>query len=107
MEKLYYTVGELAEMLGEPTSVIRFWANTFEKYIKPKRNAKGNRLFREKDVDAMKQVYLLVRKEGMTLKGVEIKLAGERSTIARKAKAMERLMELRRQLDDIRNRMSK
>ena len=46
MEKYFYTVGEVAEILGESTSLVRFWANEFPKYIRPQRNAKGNRLFR-------------------------------------------------------------
>ena len=45
MDKLYYTIGEVSELLGETTSLVRFWSNSFPKYIKPKRNAKGNRLF--------------------------------------------------------------
>ena len=45
MEKYLYTIGEVAEILGESTSLVRFWANEFPKFIKPQRNAKGNRLF--------------------------------------------------------------
>ena len=51
MEKLYYTIGEAADILGESTSLVRFWSNSFPKYIKPKRNAKGNRLFTAEDLD--------------------------------------------------------
>ena len=53
MEKLYYTIGEAAEILGESTSLVRFWSNSFPKYIKPKRNAKGNRLFTAEDMDCL------------------------------------------------------
>ena len=45
MEKLYYTIGEVSRMLGENASLIRFWSNSFSKFVKPKRNAKGNRLY--------------------------------------------------------------
>ena len=44
MAKLLYTMGEVAERLGESTSAVRYWSNYFEKFIKPARNAKGNRL---------------------------------------------------------------
>ena len=40
MEKYLYTIGEVAEILGENTSLVRFWANEFPKFIKPQRNAK-------------------------------------------------------------------
>ena len=51
MEKYLYTIGEVAEILGESTSLVRFWANEFPKFIKPERNAKGNRLFKKEDVE--------------------------------------------------------
>ena len=49
LEKLYYTIGEVAEILGESTSLVRFWANSFPDFIKPARNKKGNRLFSAQD----------------------------------------------------------
>ena len=61
MEKLYYTIGEVASILGESTSLVRFWSNSFEKYIKPHRNAKGNRLYTADDIELLKQVYYLVK----------------------------------------------
>ena len=45
IEKLYYTIGEISEILGESTSLVRFWAQKFPDFIKPARNKKGNRLF--------------------------------------------------------------
>ena len=48
MEKLYYSIGEVAGILGESVSLVRFWSNSFPKFIKPKRNAKGNRQFTAK-----------------------------------------------------------
>ena len=44
MEKLYYSIGEVAGILGETVSLVRFWSNSFPKFIKPKRNAKGPKL---------------------------------------------------------------
>lgn len=61
MEKLYYTIGEVAEMLGESTSLIRFWSTTFSEFIKPVRNKKGNRLFTAEDVANYKIIHHLVK----------------------------------------------
>ncbi len=47
---MYYSIGEVAEMLGESTSLVRFWSTTFSEFIKPVRNKKGNRLFTAADV---------------------------------------------------------
>lgn len=40
IEKLYYTIGEVADLLGENTSLVRFWSDKFSSYIKPERNKK-------------------------------------------------------------------
>ena len=73
VEKLYYTIGEVAEMFDVNTSLIRFWEKEFD-IIKPKKNKKGNRLFTRKDIDNFHIIYHLVKERGMTLKGARKKL---------------------------------
>ncbi len=102
MDKLYYTIGEAAEILGESTSLVRFWSNSFPKYIKPKRNAKGNRLFTQEDMDCLKQIHLLVKEQGLTLEGASKKLAAERKKVDRRVKALDSLKEIRSQLVEVR-----
>ncbi len=101
MDKLYYTIGEAAEILGESTSLVRFWSNSFPKYLKPKRNAKGNRLFTTEDMDCLKQIHLLVKEQGLTLEGASKKLAAERKAVDGRVKALDSLKEIRKQLVDV------
>lgn len=98
MDKLYYTIGEVSEILGETASLVRFWSNSFPKYIKPKRNAKGNRLYTAEDLECLKQVHLLVKEQGMTLEGASKKLAADRKKIEGKVKVLDSLKEIRKQL---------
>ena len=98
MEKLYYTIGEAAEILGESTSLVRFWSNSFPKYISPKRNAKGNRLFTAEDLDTLRQIHLLVKEQGMTLDGAAKRLAADRKAVDGRVRTLETLKEIRRQL---------
>ncbi|MBP3563541.1 MAG: MerR family transcriptional regulator [Bacteroidales bacterium] len=102
MEKYLYTVGEVAGILGENTSLVRFWANEFPKFIKPQRNAKGNRLFTKEDVETFKHIHMLVKVEGMTLEGVAKRLKGDRKDVINKAKVLESLRAIRNQLAEIR-----
>ena len=102
MDKLFYTVGEVAEILGESTSLVRFWANEFPKFIKPQRNAKGNRLFTKEDVETFKHIHVLVKLEGLTLEGAAKRLAGERKNVINKTKVLESLKDIRKQLSEIR-----
>ena len=96
-----YTIGEVAEILGESTSLVRFWANEFPKFIKPQRNAKGNRLFTNEDVETFKHIHLLVKVEGLTLEGAAKRLKGEKKDVINKAKVLESLKNIRQQLADI------
>jgi len=73
VEKLYYSIGEVADMFKVNTSLIRFWEKEFD-IIKPKKNKKGNRLFTQKDIDNFHLIYHLVKEKGMTLKGAKKKL---------------------------------
>ena len=73
IKKLYYTIGEVADIFNVNTSLIRFWEKEFD-IIKPKKNKKGNRLFTEKDVDNFFIIYHLVKERGFTLQGAKDKL---------------------------------
>jgi DNA-binding transcriptional MerR regulator len=73
VEKLYYSIGEVAGMFKVNTSLIRFWEKEFD-IIKPKKNKKGNRLFTQKDIDNFHLIFHLVKEKGMTLKGAQKRL---------------------------------
>ena len=103
MEKIYYSIGETAEILGESTSLVRFWTNSFEKFLNPRRNAKGNRIYTADEIDALKQIHLLVKEQGMTLEGAARKLAEDRRSVDSRVKALDTLKEIRAQLVEIRS----
>lgn len=68
LTKLYYSIGEVADLFEVNTSLIRFWEKEFTA-IKPKKNNKGNRLFTVKDIATIDRIYTLVKDEGHTLDG--------------------------------------
>lgn len=103
MEKLFYSISEVASMLGESVSLVRFWSNSFPRHIKPRRNAKGNRMYTDEDIDALKQIHLLVKEKGLTLEGAEKIMSAERAGVDRSVKALESLREIRAQLVEIKN----
>ena len=102
MEKYFYTIGEVSEILGESTSLVRFWANEFPAFIKPERNAKGNRLFKKDDLETFKHIHVLVKKEGLTLEGAAKRLKGDRKDVINKARVLDSLKSIRQQLTEIR-----
>ena len=72
-EKRYYKIGEVAKAFDVNASLIRFWEKEFE-IIQPKKNAKGNRLFTQKDIHNFKLIFNLVKERGFTLDGAKQKL---------------------------------
>jgi DNA-binding transcriptional MerR regulator len=74
IEKLFYSIGEVAEMLNVPVSTVRFWENEFD-ILKPRKNKKGNRLFMPEDLRNLKIIHHLVKDRGMTLAGAKKQLS--------------------------------
>lgn len=72
-EKLYYSIGEVAEAFDVNASLIRFWEKEFD-VLKPKKNAKGNRKFSQEDVKNLELIYRLVKERGFTLEGAKVQL---------------------------------
>ena len=102
MEKLFYSIGEVAEILGENASLVRFWSNSFQKFVNPRRNAKGNRMFTPDDIDTFKQIHYLVKEKGMTLEGASLALKADRSSVDSRVRAIDTLKEIKAQLLEVR-----
>lgn len=80
-EKRYYSIGELAKAFDVNASLIRFWDKEFD-ILKPKKNAKGNRMFTPEDVKNLQLIYHLVKERGFTLDGAKIHLKeGQKKTL--------------------------
>ena len=102
-DKLFYSMGEVAEMFDVNTSLIRHWESQFS-ILRPKRNKKGNRLFSPEDVENLKMIYHLVKERGMTLEGAKkaLRKPPSESGVDRDAELMERLQRIRALLVEVR-----
>jgi DNA-binding transcriptional MerR regulator len=80
-DKRYYSIGELATAFNVNTSLIRFWDKEFD-ILKPRKNAKGNRMFTPEDVKNLQLIYHLVKERGFTLEGARAHLKdGQKKTL--------------------------
>lgn len=104
VEKLFWHIGEVAEMFGVNASLIRFWEQEFA-IIKPKKNNKGNRMFTKQDVDNFHIIYHLVKEQGMTLKGAQKKLDENREDTINNIEVISKLKNIREQLLAIRSEL--
>ena len=103
-KKIYYSMGEVSEMMDVNPSLIRFWEQKFD-MLKPHKNKKGNRMFTPADVDTLKLIYHLVKERGMTLDGAARKLKAGTEGVERDMELMERLQSVRALLLEIRNEL--
>lgn len=98
-DKLYYTISEVAAMLGENVSLIRFWSDTFPKYVRPKRTQnKKNRIYDKTAIANLRLIHQLVKEQGMTLDGAARKMAANKEGLDRRSEAIERLKGVRAEL---------
>lgn len=102
-EKLYYSMGEVAEMFDVNQSLIRYWESKFD-CLRPKKNKKGNRMFRPEDIENFKIIYHLVKECGMTLNGAKRAMKQQsHKEVSRNAELLERLQSVRSMLVEVRD----
>ncbi len=69
-QKRYYGIGEVSAMFKVNISLIRFWENEFD-ILKPKKNGKGDRLFRPEDIKSLQLIYHLLREKKYSIAGAK------------------------------------
>ncbi len=102
VEKLFYTIGEVAGMLNVPVSTVRFWEKEFD-ILKPKKNKKGNRLFMPEDVKNLKMIHYLLKEKGMTIAGARKHLSTRLEDTEYRLEIREALLNIRELLSEMRN----
>lgn len=103
-DKRYYSIGELSKAFDVNASLIRFWDKEFD-ILKPKKNAKGNRMFTPEDVKNLQLIYHLVKERGFTLEGAKTHLKeGQKKTLD-KFEIISKLEAIKKQLTDIKNEL--
>lgn len=101
MEKKYYSIKEVADLIGEPQSTLRFWEKEIP-LLNPGKSAGGTRRYVQKDIDLLKQIKFLIEDQHLTLAGVNERLTNHRKIDERRMKVIEKLKEVRKELMAIR-----
>lgn len=104
VKKLYYSMGEVAEMFDVNRSLIRHWESKFD-CLRPHKNQKGNRMFTPADIEKLKQIYHLVKEQGMTLEGARKAMKGSSREVSRDTELLERLQRIRSALVEVREEL--
>ncbi len=105
LTKRYYSIGEVANLFGLSTSVIRFWENEFDE-IKPYKNSKGDRRFTPENIRQVLTVYELVKERGFTINGAKQEILRQKEQRKKNKQALKELKELRNFLQQIKEQLA-
>lgn len=101
-DRLYFKIGDVAQLCGVETYVLRFWESQFPQ-LKPNKSGTGQRLYRRRDVELALEIKRLVHREGYTLSGARTVLEqGQRRTPKREnSQASLPMSDPNKRLDDV------
>lgn len=97
LDKKYYRISEVAEILNIPASTLRYWESEFT-VINPKRSEKNRRLYTPNDIEMIRLVYYLVKEKGMKLDAAQNEIRRNRSNVSKRLEVIERLRSIRDEL---------
>lgn len=101
-QKLYYSIGEVAEMFDVNESLLRYWEKAFPQ-IEPKKAGRGIRQYTREDIETIRLIHYLVKERRMTLAGARQRIKDEREATLRQFELVERLKKIREELTGMRN----
>ena len=106
VEKLYHTIGEVADHFGVNTSLLRYWEKEFRE-LRPKRTNKGDRLYTKSDIERIAKIHHLVKEKGFTIQGAKEALRTKEALQAGADELKDRLLGLREGLLKLRTSLDR
>lgn len=100
LTKLYYTIGEVADMFNVSKSLIRFWESEFDN-LKPHKNSKGDRRFTKKNLEQLSIIFHLVKERGFTLEGAKNEMKYQKERLKVRNQMIDKLESLKGFLQEL------
>jgi len=73
-DKLFYKIGEVSEMTGLQSYVLRFWETEFPR-LHPRKSKGNQRVYTKKEIELIFRIKGLLYQEGLTISGARRRLA--------------------------------
>ena len=102
--KLYYTIREVAAMVGLPEHTLRFWEKEIPS-LKPKKTVGGARQYTRQDIELVRLIHHLVKDQGLTIKATRERLKTSRQQVVNRQEIVARLRGIRSELMEIRSKL--
>lgn len=114
-DKLFFRIGETAQLVGVEPHVLRYWEGEFR--LRPQRSPSGQRMYRRKDIARFMRIRKLLHEEGFTIAGARRALrAGPSATVPgggpsvdahQVSEALQRIQESRERIGEFSKRISR
>ena len=97
IDKRYYKIKEVSEILNLPQSTLRFWETQFP-LLKPKRNDGGTRFYTPGDIEVLKMIKYLIKDKGLKIEAAQEMIRRNHSGVSRHSRAVDYLKDIRSRL---------
>ena len=95
--KIYYSIKEVAAIIGVPESTLRYWEKQFSE-VKPKKTSSGVRQYKKEDIDLLKLIYHLLKDKGMNIAAAKERLKSTKQEVVETSDIVNRLKSIRDEL---------
>lgn len=106
LDKKYYKIGDVAEILGLPVSTLRYWESQFT-IIHPKRNQKNIRFYTPRDIETIRKINYLVKEKGLKLDAAQEQIRVNRDGVDKQFEVVERLKSIRAEMVKLQRALDK
>lgn len=100
LDKKYYKIGDVAQILGLPESTLRYWETQFT-IVKPRRNAKNIRFYTPNDIETIRKIHYLVKEKGLKIDAAQAQLRANRDGVDKRFEVVDRLKDIKAQLQQL------
>ena len=100
LDKKYYKIGDVAQILGIPESTLRYWETQFT-IVKPRRKAKNIRFYTPGDIETIRKIHYLVKEKGLKLDAAQAQLRANREGVDKRFEVVDRLKDIKAQLQQL------
>ncbi len=101
LDKLYYSIGEVAALLGVSKSLIRYWETEFD-FLNPRKNQKGDRRFTKENIEQLLIIHHLLKERGFTIEGAKLEIKAQKKNLLARQEVLRRLTKLKDGLVEMR-----
>ena len=105
LEKLYYSIGEVASLLGVSKSLIRYWETEFD-FLNPRKNQKGDRRFTKENIEQLLIIHHLLKERGFTIEGAKLEIKAQKKNLLARQEVLRRLVKVKDGLTKMRESLN-